>query len=263
MERPDRPRQLPRTSCSARTATTRRSTPPNAALLGTLAGRPYVTDNNSQTNTPAERASWSYANPGTGSGASIRFNQNGSLFLPVGPNLNQWGRPIDDRAYSIVNALDSRFANGLATPPPTIQQVKYNETEGYASSPQTRYSFMASTDYEITDHIKFFSDARFSQSKTQTFLAGTNASLGWEVTVPYNAATDSPIRTDFTAADYANAALMADVMRNPQNYANAGFIGHGAAGAQHPVPVNMALLLNSRARIPPRRARRPCRRSIR
>jgi outer membrane receptor protein involved in Fe transport len=230
------------------------STPPSQALLGNMIGRPLVSDGNPLTNTPEERRSWSYANPGTGSSASIRFNPNGSLFLPAGPNLNQWGYPIDDRTYSIVNALDTRFANGQAIPPDTIQQVKYNETEGYASSPQTRYSFMASTDYEITDHIKFFSDARFSQSKTQTFLAGTNASLGWEVTVPYNAATDSPVRTNFTAADYANAALMADVMANPQNYANAGYRAHGTAGAAHPVPVNMALLLNSRARIPPANA---------
>ncbi len=57
-----------------------------------------------------------------------------------------------------------------------IQQIKYNETEGYASSPQTRYSFMASTDYEITDHIKFFSDARFAESKTTTFLAAPTPS---------------------------------------------------------------------------------------
>ncbi len=86
---------------------------------------------------------------------------------------------------------------------------------------------MASTDYEITDHIKFFSDARFAQSKTTTFLAGTNASTGWEVTVPYNAALDSPV---LPGLNYTDPAVVAAVMANPGAYANPTFRGHGHGG---------------------------------
>ncbi len=215
------------------------STPPNQRTLGLVAGRPY---------NPADRSTWSYSNAGNGSGASasIRFNPLGDIFLTTGQNAGMLGYPIDDRAFSMLNVYDNRY--NVAADPRVIQQVKYNETEGYASSPQTRYSFMASTDYEITDKIKFFSDARFAQSKTTTFLAGTNASFGWEATIPYNATTDSPVDPSY---NYKDPGVVANVLANPALYRNPNYIAHGQPGAKHPVPVDMAILLNSRARVPP------------
>ena len=121
--------------------------------------------------------------------------------------------------------------------------MKYNETEGYTSNPQTRFSFMGSGTYDISDTLTFQSSARFAQSRTETFLAGTNASFGWEVSVPYNATTDSPVNP---ALNYSDPAVVAAVLANPAAFANPNFIAHGAAGAQHPVPVQMAILLNSR-----------------
>jgi iron complex outermembrane receptor protein len=186
--------------------------------------------------------------PGT-VGGTARFNPNGTIFDPNGNNAASWrGAAIDDYAYSRVNAYDNSYCNSpvvanCAGGPQLIQQVKFNETEGYASSPQTRYSFMASGTYDITDDLSFQSSARFAQSTTKTFLSTTNASYGWEVSVPYNPLTDSPVNP---ALDYTNQAVVAAVLANPSAFANPGFIAHGAAGAQHPVPVQMAILLNSR-----------------
>ncbi len=186
----------------------------------------------------------------------LRFNPDGSIFDPAGANIQTWKgvQPNSgDLAYSTVNAYDNTLCNSTTcgTAPSQISQLKYNETEGYASSPQTRYSFMASGKYALTDSISAFSSARFAQSRTTTFLAGTNASYGWEATVPYNATTDSPIKPGL---DYTDQTLMAQVLANPTAaaYANPGFIAHGTldangkALANHPVPVQMAMLLNSR-----------------
>jgi outer membrane receptor protein involved in Fe transport len=218
---------------------------PSAATLGTVLGKPA-------------NSVYSFNSGGVFNG--LRFNPNGSVFDPAGDNLSSWsGAPIDDFRYSRVNAYNNAFCTSgalnsagqpvCAAGPQLIQQLKYNETEGYTASPQTRYAFMGSAKYDISDTIHFASSARFAQSLTTTFLAGTNASYGWEATVPYNATTDSPLNPGL---NYADQALVALALANPTNalYANPNFIAHGAAGAQHPVPVQMAALLNSRGSSP-------------
>ena len=184
-----------------------------------------------------------------GAAGSVRFNPDGSLFDPNGNNQASWrGAAVDNFRYGNVLAYNGAQCNSTSvtactTGPQQIQQLKYNETEGYTSSPQTRYSFMGSGTYDITDELQFMASARFAESQTRTFLAGTNASFGWEVSVPYNATTDSPVNP---ALDYTNQAVVAAVLANPAAFANPSFIAHGTAGAQHPVPVQMAVLLNSR-----------------
>ena len=200
--------------------------------------------------------SWSTTGLGTGgyrvSGTatnSVKFNPNSSLFIGIGNNAATFGLPIDGQRYKLVNTYDttlctSPVVSACAAGPQLIQQVTYNEIEGYASSPQTRYSFMGSADYDITDRIKFFTSGHFAQSETATFLAGTNASLGWEATIPFNPAVDSPVdpTKDYTVAANVAAAL-AGQLNNP------GFIATGKAGAQHPVPANLAMLLLSRGAV--------------
>ena len=173
----------------------------------------------------------------------IRFNPDGSIFLQVGNNADTFKLPKDGLRYAYVDAYNDSLVNNAANPPPVIQKIKYNEIDGYAGSPQTRYAFMGSGQYDVTDHVQFFSSARFAQSRTTTYLAGTNASLGWEAVVPYNATTDSPVNP---ALNFKDQATVAAIMANPAAYANPNFIAHGAVGAQHPVPLNMAILLNSR-----------------
>ena len=190
----------------------------------------------------------SYRTSGAATGA-IRFNPNGSLFVQAGNNASSFGYPIDGQRYALQNVYDDSLCTSPSTAvcaagPTLIQKVKYNETEGFASSPQTRYAFMGSADYDVTDHVKFFTSARFSQSTTETFLAGTNASLGWEASIPFNPATDSPVdpTKDYTIA--ANvAAGLAGTLANP------GFKATGTTGAQHPVPASMAMLLLSRGAV--------------
>ncbi|MEY2855092.1 MAG: Vitamin transporter BtuB precursor, partial [Pseudomonadota bacterium] len=203
-----------------------------------------------------------YAFPGTGNFSGIRFNPNGSIYLPAGNNAGSFGRPLDGQQFTLVNAYDNTICNSTNVAScavgagPLIQGIKYNEIEGYASSPQTRYSFMAAGSYDITDKLRFNSSARFAQSRTQTFLAGTNASFGWEATVPYNATLDSPVNP---ALNYRDPLVVAAVMANPSAFANPSFIAHRTAdpdgagpglGAQHPVTVPMAILLNSRTTSP-------------
>ncbi len=177
--------------------------------------------------------------------AGVRFNPNGSIFDPAGNNASTFGKPIDGQVYALQNTYDSSMTNPgpAGTPPNVVQTIKYNDLSEYASAPQTRYAFMGAGDYDITDHIKFSTSARFSQSLTKTFLAGTNASYGWEATVPYNATKDSPIDPTL---NLLTPGLAAAVIANPSAYANPNFIAHGKPGAQHPVPVALALLLNSR-----------------
>src|SRR6478609_5652083 len=140
--------------------------------------------------------------------AAFRFNDNSSIFIPGSTswNVKTWGQGFDEFAFSKVTAYDgslctSSNATACPTGPTLTELVKYDETEGYTSSPQTRFSFMGSADYDITDKLHMQSSARFAQSKTETFLAGTNAIFGWEVTVPYNPAVDSPVNP---ALDYTN-----------------------------------------------------------
>ncbi len=188
-----------------------------------------------------------------GANGSVRFNPDGSLFDPNGDNQASWrGAAIDNFQYGNVLAYNNSACNSTsvaacAAGPQLIQQLKYNEVEGYTSSPQTRYSFFGSGTYDITDDLQFMASGRFAQSVTKTFLAGTNASFGWEVSVPYNAATDSPVNPTL---DYTNPTVVAAVLANPSAFANPTFTPHGSAAAltanAHPVPVQMAILLNSR-----------------
>src|SRR5262249_34879639 len=106
-----------------------------------------------------------------------------------------------------------------------------------------RYSLYASGKYDITDNVTFFSRVNYAESKTRTLLLPTNASFGWEADVPYNPTTDSPVDPTL---NYQNAATVAAVLANPAAFANPGFKAHGVTGAQHPVPVELAVLLNSR-----------------
>jgi iron complex outermembrane recepter protein len=197
--------------------------------------------------------------------AGFRFNPDTSIFLPAtnAYNLGSWDRPRDDFRYSVANVYNSGLCTSGAINPPTatppnvpgqancgtgpqqIQVLKYNETEGYTSSPQSRYSFMGSATYDITDKLHVMSSARFAQSKTRTFLAGTNASFGWEVTVPYNPTIDSPLLPTLNYSDYN---VVQAALANPTSplYANPNYRASGTAGAAHPVPPSMAVLLNSR-----------------
>jgi outer membrane receptor protein involved in Fe transport len=121
--------------------------------------------------------------------------------------------------------------------------LKWNDVETFIAAPQTRYSMFAAGSYDLTDSIEWFGRATFSESKTRTNLFPSPAIGGWEALIPYNPTTDSPVDPTLL---YGNPGVAAMVAANPGAFANPNFIPTGAAGAQHPVPVELAILLNSR-----------------
>ena len=150
---------------------------------------------------------------------------------------------IDGVKYTYQNVYD----NSITQSDSETQQLKYNLTDGWTSSPQERYSIMLNSHYDITDKLTFFGRGTFSQSKTRTLLAGNNAIFGWEADIPYDPNTDSPVDP---ALDYTNPATAAAYAADPAAFLaanpNPNFIAHGQPGAQHPVPAELAILLNSR-----------------
>lgn len=223
------------------------TTPYNVATLNAiLAGRPAGTGTVAWT---AAGGSSFVTSGNAGAYTGLRFNPDGSIYDPTGNNASSFGLKVDNYRYKLVNAYDNSLCTSINVTlcpagPKLIQQVTYDETQGYASSPQTRYAFMGSTDFAITDHIKFLSSARFSQSTTETFLAGTNASWGWEATIPFNPTTDSPYDPTI---DYRVAQNVTDALKGL--HPNASFQATGTTGAQHPVSPQLALLLLSRGAV--------------
>ena len=212
------------------------------AIINQPAGTGVVSWANGTANPPGYRTSGVATN-------SVKFNPNSSLFIGVGNNASTFGLPIDGQRYKYVNQYDGSLCTSAVVTvcpngPTLIQQVTYNETEAYASSPQTRYAFMGSANYDVTDKIKFFTSGRFAQSTTATFLAGTNASLGWEATIPFNPAVDSPVDP---TKDYSIAANVAAGLAG--TLANPTYIATGKTGALHPVPAQLAMLLLSRGAV--------------
>lgn len=126
-----------------------------------------------------------------------------------------------------------------------IDGLKWHNRRALVSAPQERYSFFGSGNYELADNVRLFARATMAESETRTVLFGTNAIFGWEGTVPYDPATDSPLDPGL---DYSDPAVIAAALADPTNpaYANPGFIDTNMPGAQHPVPVELAVLLNSR-----------------
>lgn len=167
------------------------------------------------------------------------FNDDGTVFVQGSEaGLSKYTGPVN-LEYAPRQMFDSSVPGNTKV----IQGLKWNNLEALASAPQERYSFFTSGTYDITDDISLFGRATFAESKTETLLFGTNAIYGWEALIPYDPATDSPVDPGL---DYGNPALVADILANPSNYANPGFIATGEPGAQHPVPLEMAVLLNSR-----------------
>jgi iron complex outermembrane receptor protein len=175
----------------------------------------------------------------------IHFNDDGTIFVngnPVGESRAKYD--VDGLRYGLTTLLDNQDPSNTTT----YEGLKWNETRQFASGPQDRYSIYANGHYDLTDKISVFGSARFAESTTATLLFGTDAISGWEATVPYNPTTDSPIDPNL---DYTDANVLAEVAADPaaafRAHPNPDFIPTGSPGAGHPVPADLAWLLNSRA----------------
>jgi iron complex outermembrane receptor protein len=174
----------------------------------------------------------------------INFNPDGTIWIagnPVGQSRSQI--VPNGLQYALQTMLDNQDMAGQAT----YEGIKWNNLQELASGPQDRYSIYANSHYDLTDKISVFGGARFAESRTSTLLFGTDAISGWEATVPYNPTTDSPIDPTL---DYTDPAVLAAVAADPTAFfranPNLSFIPTGTSGAGHPVPAEMAWLLNSR-----------------
>jgi outer membrane receptor protein involved in Fe transport len=188
--------------------------------------------------------------------AGFRFNDDGTMFTPGVGGVYRFQGPVDGHPYGYQYVYDTNNTIGRAAGTPNLlPTLKWNDPNAYVASPQTRYSMMASTDYKITDHLKFFARGTFAESKTKTLVYPAPISLGWEATIPYNPTKDSPLNPSL---DFTNATLVSQILANPNcasiptgggacPWGNTSFIATGSTGAQHPVPTELAILLNSRS----------------
>jgi len=182
-----------------------------------------------------------FRNVGSGFIARYRFNPDGTLWPVVGDNLSLTNGVVDGVEYAPYTVLDGTTLD----PNDTADVLKWNTQDAIVSAPQNRWSFFTRSTFEITEGVEFFANTNFARSNSATRLNyGSTASFGWEANVPFDPAVDSPIDPSL---DYLDPAVVKAVQANPSAYANPGFIPSGAAGAQHPVVPELAILLLSRS----------------
>jgi iron complex outermembrane receptor protein len=203
-----------------------------------------------------------YAYGGSSVFQTIYFNPSGNQYLSTGPiGTSGYQGQTAGNGYALYNEYNPAELNsgaaGAAGEPGVVQYWKHNDTDASLSSPQTRYSFFANGTFDITDDVQFYTNARFAESLTATRLSAPPSVIyGWDPQVPYNETTDSPILPSAVTPTSTQAQVQAvynAFIANPTDaggtnpYANPNFIADGAKGAQHPVPWQFALLLNSRS----------------
>jgi len=171
---------------------------------------------------------------------NLNFNSDGTVFVS-GNAVGESRAKIDTSglSYRLRTVQNNQDISGT-----TLNDVlKWNNTQAFTSAPQDRWSFFANGTFDLTDSITAFARTTFAESRTETILFGTNAITGWETVIPYNPTTDSPIDPTL---DYSDPAVLNAVAANMSAYPNPNFIPTGTAGAQHPVPSELAFMLNTR-----------------
>jgi iron complex outermembrane receptor protein len=198
---------------------------------------------------PAGSNVFSPNGPQNGVGRAFSFNADaatvftgsrGGLLRADGSTLRYTG-PVDGLEFVRNHQLDNNVAGGTAPVP--FDGMKWHYMDSTISAPQDRYSFFASGNFDVTDRVRAKARATFAESDTSTRLFGTSVVFGWETVIPYNPTTDSPVDPTL---NYRDPATIQAVRDNPTAYANPNFIPTGSGGAQHPVPAELAILLNSR-----------------
>lgn len=177
---------------------------------------------------------------GIPNGGSFNFNPDGSIFVSGSEGgLSKYRGERDSGEYYTQRTFDG------SRPPASIEfnNLKWHNSQSFASAPQERYSFFTSGNFDVTDTVEVYARGTFAESKTRTLLFGTNAIGGWEVSLPYDPQRDSPVNP---ALNYRDAAVVQAVAANPGAFPNPNFIPTGAPGAHFPVPHELSILLNSR-----------------
>lgn len=141
-------------------------------------------------------------------GSIYVIDQNGRVFDPADP-LNP------THPYTGPMGYDAGYKIN-----PNGDLAFFDKDNSNISVPLERYSLFASTRYNFNDHVQMFTEARFTENFSIAYGAHVGLFNIWSIQVPYNADYDDPASPTF---------------------------GQGPAGfAHHPVPAELAVLLNSR-----------------
>ena len=143
------------------------------------------------------------------SAASYRVDQNGNVFDPKNPL---------DPAHPYTGPIS--YDSGFKISPETGELTYFNKDINYLQMPLTRYSIIGSGTYKFTDNIEFYMDLRYTENEALAIANQQQFFNIWGIQIPYNPLYDDPGSPTF---------------------------GNGPAGTvYHPVPAELAALLNSR-----------------
>lgn len=149
----------------------------------------------------------------TESASQYLIDQNGNVFDPNDP-LNP------AHPYTGPVGGDSGFKIN-----PNGSLGYFDRNDSYLSLPMKRWSMFATTNYNLSDRVTLFSEARFAETFTRSYGFNVGLFNVWDIEVPYNQAYDDPDSPTF---------------------------GQGPATfAHHPVPAAVADMLNSRTSTTP------------
>jgi iron complex outermembrane recepter protein len=128
-------------------------------------------------------------------------------------------------SYVAGNAVASTAGFDSALPPNTSRQAYQNGilnqhfADSYVSSPMTRYSMFSKVNYQLTDNLTAFFQGNFESNRVQSLTLASPSRSSWVVSIPYC--------SDQTLSGGTNANC-------------------AATRANHPVPTELATLLDSR-----------------
>jgi outer membrane receptor protein involved in Fe transport len=179
--------------------------------------------------------------------SSVYLNDNGSLFINsstrrpvVAPATVGQYVPLFFGYQGEIDGLSQKLlANG---------QLAQNNEEQLLSTPQTRYSFFAKGEYDITSNVRFVSQANFSRTKTRTLSLNTVSIGSFGVNIPYN----NSIYTGNAQLGIASS-LLANGSTNPDYLAGGRYglscpaVGGCTNRQVFPVTAEVRTLLDSRA----------------
>jgi iron complex outermembrane receptor protein len=165
---------------------------------------------------------------GAGGANLYGVNADGTVFDP--------GRSASSRAVGYNGPLYPNYKI-LGTAGNSNNGLVHNNTTALASLPLDRYSLFANGAFDINDRVTAYAEGTFTQSRTTSVSNYTPASIAWSATIPYNS---DPTAIDPATVGFGNATL-------PQ-YVTLGCpaLGGCTFGQDHPVPPQLAYLLNAR-----------------
>jgi iron complex outermembrane receptor protein len=104
--------------------------------------------------------------------SSVYLNDNGSLFLNTSTRLAAVAPATTGQYVPLFYGYQGEI-DGLSQKLLANGQLAQNNEEQLLSTPQERYSFFAKGEYDITDEIRFISQANFARTQTRTLSLNT------------------------------------------------------------------------------------------